>query len=108
MSTSNHSLLPLWFPHIRLQPQGGVELFRFEAMWLQDPQCDEVVQEAWQEGLYRPGGCQFLNCLESCLNCLNSCRDRLVSWNKMEFGHVQRKIVGLQNNFRVEVMTIES
>ena len=47
----------LWFPHIRLQPQGGVKLFRFEAMWLQDPQCDKVVQEAQQEGLYRPGGC---------------------------------------------------
>ena len=55
-----------------------------------------MVQEAWQEGLYRLGGCQFLNCLESCLNCLNSCRDRLVSWNKMEFGHVQCKIAGLQ------------
>ena len=96
MSTSNHSLLPLWFPHIRLQPQGGVELFRFEAMWLQDPQCDEVVQEAWQEGLYRPGGCQFLNFLDSCLNCLNSYQYRLVSWNKMEFGHVGHKTASLQ------------
>ena len=62
----------------------------------QDSECDEVVQEAWQEGLYRLGCCQFLNCLESCLNCLNTCQDRLVSWNKMEFGHVQCKIAGLQ------------
>ena len=113
ISTSDHSLLPLWFPHIKFQPQGGVKLFRFEAMWLQDPRCDGVVQEAWQEGLYRPGGCQFLNCLDSCLNCLNSCWIRLVSWNKIEFGRVQHKIVGLQKNyiawnFRVEVMTIES
>ena len=59
-----------------------------------------MVQEAWQEGLYRPGGCQFLNCLDSCLNCLNSCLDRLVSWNKMEFAHAQRKIIGLQKQLQ--------
>ena len=100
MSTSDHSFHHLWFPDIRLQPQGGVKFFRFEAMWLRDPWCDKVVQEAWQEGLYRPSGCQVLNCLDSCLNCLNSCRDRLVSWNKMEFGLVQCKIAGLQKQLQ--------
>ena len=30
----------------------------------------------------------------------NSCRDRLVSWNKMEFGHVRRKIAGLQKQLQ--------
>lgn len=72
MFTSDHSLLPLWFPYIILQPQGGVKLFRFEAMCLQDPRCEELVQEAWQKGLYRPSCCQFLNFLGSFLNCLNS------------------------------------
>ena len=59
MSASNPSILPLWFPRIKLQPQGGVKLFRFETMWPQGPGCDEVVQEAWEVGLYRPRGCQF-------------------------------------------------
>ena len=93
-------LLPLWFPYVRLKPHCGVKLFGFEAMWFQDPQSDEVVQEAWQGGLYRPGGCQFINCLDSCLNYLNSCQDRLVSWNKMEFGHVQHLFAGLQKQLQ--------
>ena len=63
------------------------------AMWLQDPSCDEVVQEAWHDGLFKLGGCQFENCLESC-------RNRLVSWNKLEFGHVRRKIAELQKQLQ--------
>ena len=30
--------------------------FRFKAMWLRDPKCAEVVQEAWLEGLCKPNG----------------------------------------------------
>ena len=47
MSTADYSLLCTWFPHVRLQPHGGVKLVGFDAMWLQDPKSDEVDEEAW-------------------------------------------------------------
>ena len=67
--------------------------FRFEEMWLRDPHCVEVVQESWYEGLYKPGGHQITNYLENC-------RDRLIAWNKSEFGHVGHKIDGLQKKLQ--------
>lgn len=35
------------------------------------------------------------------LHGIESCRDRLVSWNKLEFGHVGRKIAELQKKFQI-------
>ena len=46
-------------------------------MWLRDPRCSEVVQEAWQEGLYKPDGFPITNCLETC-------RDRLQQLQMLE------------------------
>jgi len=57
-------------------------------MRLQDPQCDEVVKEAWHDGLFKLSGCSFENCMENY-------RDRLISWNKLEFSHVGLKIAKL-------------
>ena len=65
MSTFDHSLLGLCFPSISNQPHGRGKVFRFEVMWLRDPQCDVVVEEAWQEGLYKTGGSPFVNYMES-------------------------------------------
>jgi len=62
-------------------------------MWLRDPCCAEVVQESWYEGLYKPGGHQITNYIENC-------RDRLIAWNKSEFGHVGHKIDGLQKKLQ--------
>ena len=90
MSTLDHSLLALRLPKEEEDRNcRGQRLFKFEAMWLRDPQCDEVVQEAWYEGVCKPGGYPFTNCI-------NNCRSRLQVWNKMEFGHVGRKIAGLE------------
>ena len=73
-------------------------MFRFEAMWLCDPQCDEVVQEAWYEGLCKPSGSPFTNCI-------NNCRTRLQVWNKIEFGHIGRKIASLEKRIqRLELL----
>ena len=73
-------------------------MFRFEAMWLRDPQCDEVVQEAWYEGLCKPSGSPFTNCI-------NNCRTRLQVWNKIEFGHIGRKIASLEKRIqRLELL----
>lgn len=43
MSAFDHSLLVLRFPSISNQSCVKGKFFQFEAMWLQDPWCDEVV-----------------------------------------------------------------
>ena len=80
----------LAFKFLTINPSGGQhhKPFRFEAMWLKDPRCDKVVPDLWQEGLNKPGGYQFNNCIDRC-------NERLKVWNKVEFRHVGRKIAGL-------------
>nr|POE71171.1 hypothetical protein CFP56_34542 [Quercus suber] len=41
-------------------------VFRFESMWLKDPRCKSIVEEAWDEGLYGGSGDVLNRCLESC------------------------------------------
>lgn len=48
-SVSNHSpLLLKLFQKRRRRPK---KLFCFESMWIKDPRCEEVVVEAWNDGL---------------------------------------------------------
>ena len=69
------------------------KLFRFEAMWLRDPRCPEVVSEAWEHGL------SFSSSF-SIHNFLQSCREALQRWNKVDFDHVGRRISALQANLQ--------
>jgi len=62
------------------------KVFRFESMWLKDPRCEEVVQDAWKEGLAANQEFALSKCLESC-------HAQLEAWNKEEFGHVGRRIM---------------
>ncbi|XP_075665752.1 uncharacterized protein LOC142635493 [Castanea sativa] len=94
MSTSNHSMLAVYLPTGRPHHSPHHRPFRFEAMWLRDPRCAEVVKEAWLEGLCKPNGSQITNCLDSC-------KARLSSWNKNEFGHVGRQIARLEKELQV-------
>nr|POF20769.1 hypothetical protein CFP56_73574 [Quercus suber] len=92
-SASDHSMLVVILSSIRCRRPKFHAPFRFEAMWLRDPRCAEVVQDAWMEGLYKTEGTQITNCLDSC-------RDRLTSWNKLEFGHVGRQITRLEQELQ--------
>ena len=69
------------------------KLFGFEAMWLCDPRCPEVVSDAWERGLSLFSGFPIHNCL-------HSCREALKRWNKLEFGHVGRCISALQTHLQ--------
>nr|POF03085.1 hypothetical protein CFP56_43213 [Quercus suber] len=53
---SDHSVLIVNLPSIRHRQPKLQPPFRFEAMWLKDPHCVEVVQKALMEGLYKLEG----------------------------------------------------
>lgn len=67
------------------------KVFRFESMWLKDPRYEDVVRDAWEEGLAANREYVLGKCLESC-------RATLETWNKEEFGHVGRRIAELQKH----------
>lgn len=67
------------------------KVFRFQSMWLKDPHYEDVVRDAWEEGLAANQEYVLGKCLESC-------RARLETWNKEEFGHVGRRIAELQKH----------
>ncbi|XP_075649604.1 uncharacterized protein LOC142620050 [Castanea sativa] len=87
MSTSNHSMLATCLPTLKPSQKLCHPPFCFVAMWLKDPRCAKVVEESWMEGLYRLGGAQISNCLNSA---------HLSAWNKPEFGHMRRQIKWLE------------
>ncbi|XP_075654858.1 uncharacterized protein LOC142625032 [Castanea sativa] len=63
-SASDHSPLSLRLvPKPRSRMAG--KLFRFESMWLKEPRCAEIVQEAWGEGLREASSDVLGKCLES-------------------------------------------
>ena len=93
MSTSDHSMIAVHLPPSKTRLKRSRPPFCFEAMWLRDPRCAKIVEEAWMEGLYNPYGAPISNCLESC-------RARLSAWNKTEFGHVGRQIARLEKELQ--------
>lgn len=88
MSSSNHSMLAIRLQHPRPYQPCSRPLFRFKIIWLQDPKCAKIVQEAWHEFLYKPDGVSIINCHARC-------RDQLTVWNKLEFGYIGNKIARL-------------
>ena len=85
---SDHSPLSLHMnPRSRKRKMGKV--ICFESMWLKDPRCEDVVRDAWEEGLVANQEYVLGICLENG-------KARLETWNKEEFGHVGRKIAELQ------------
>ena len=87
-SVSDHNPLLL---HLfsKKKHQKHKKIFRFESMWLKDERCKKVVIEAWEEALCTASNFPILSCMESC-------RNKLEVWNVNEYGHVGKKIVGLQ------------
>ena len=68
-------------------------VFRFESMWLKDPRCGAIVEEAWDDGLVGGLGDVLDRCLESC-------RARLEVWNGVEFGNVGKTVAELQKKLK--------
>ena len=89
-SASNHSPLILQLS-VKPRKKKMGRVFRFKSMWLKDPRCEAIVEEAWDEGLYGGSG-DVLN------RCLESCRARLEVWNGTEFGNVGKIVLTYRKN----------
>ena len=79
--SSDHNMLILKAIPPKCRNKRGKRLFRFEAMWLKEDECDEVVKEAWGRGQMVGDQNHFGRCMQEC--CLS-----LQSWNSTNFGHV--------------------
>nr|XP_023874998.1 uncharacterized protein LOC111987509 [Quercus suber] len=84
--SSDHNMLILKTSPPRSRNKRRQRLFRFEAMWIKERECDGVVKEAWERGRNLGDQNQFERCMEEC-------RTSLQSWNSTTFGHVGRKII---------------
>ncbi|CAM8983245.1 unnamed protein product [Rhodiola kirilowii] len=64
----------------------GSKLFRFENMWMRDPNLKDVIRESWSEN-------------EGCLmDKLDKLKSRLQTWNQKAFGHVNTRIKTLKRS----------
>lgn len=67
-------------------------------MWVGDARCEQVVADAWNEGMLSSS--DFL-----VVHCLDECRKRLEVWNKLDFAHVGVKIAQLQRHEGLELQS---
>lgn len=67
--------------------------FHFEALWLKDRSCEDVVRDSWE-----------VNQVEGSTWCLNkkiySCKDNLRTWNHNTFGHVRNSLQRKQTKLK--------
>ncbi|XP_042988698.1 uncharacterized protein LOC122316231 [Carya illinoinensis] len=69
------------------------KLFRFEAMWVEDDECGDVISRCWQgTNENRPIG--------SIIDRLSICSRGLEAWNKQKFGHVKQQIKRAQESLQ--------
>ncbi|XP_042944747.1 uncharacterized protein LOC122278633 [Carya illinoinensis] len=78
----------------RVQRQVGRRLFRFEAMWVEAPDCKQIVQRAWR-------GVNGRRDLGTVLKKIQCCGEKLTVWNKASFGHVQRSLKVAQEKLQL-------
>ncbi|KAL0345310.1 UNVERIFIED_CONTAM: hypothetical protein Sradi_4362300, partial [Sesamum radiatum] len=65
------------------------KMFRFEAMWLRSPDCEEVVREHW-------GGTKQGSALSALQQKIRNCRVGLLQWDRTCFGNVRKRIRDLE------------
>ena len=86
--TLDHNMLILKALPPKSRNKRRQHLFRFEAMWIKEEECDGVVKEAWERG-------RSLGSQNHFGRCMNECHSSLQSWNSTNFGHVGWKIASL-------------
>nr|POE55616.1 hypothetical protein CFP56_74026 [Quercus suber] len=61
----DHSPLLLHF-FLKQKKRYQRKIFRFESMWLKDPECEDIVKNAWEEGSMAVDSFSISRCLELC------------------------------------------
>ncbi|XP_041011336.1 uncharacterized protein LOC121255118 [Juglans microcarpa x Juglans regia] len=59
----------------------GRKPFHFEAMWVEDKNCQEIIKIAWVDSAGE-------RTMEGVMKQINRCGEKLERWNKNSFGHV--------------------
>ncbi|XP_041004081.1 uncharacterized protein LOC121249435 [Juglans microcarpa x Juglans regia] len=62
-------------------------LFRFEAMWVGNEMCTQIIKEVWDR---RGDGDSMLDVM----GLIKGCSENLFRWNKSSFGHVRQQLNG--------------
>ncbi|XP_041011306.1 uncharacterized protein LOC121255085 [Juglans microcarpa x Juglans regia] len=78
--------LPLWIDTDEgLVYNFGKKLFRFEAMWVGDKECANIIEKGWNN----VGG---PNSLYEIMGKVSKCAEDLTLWNQSRFGNVQKEL----------------
>lgn len=80
-SYSDH--LPIWLDVMGvINRRRRPKPFRFEAMWLGEEDCAQIVKYSWRQSVSH-------NCLQGVMLSIYGCSSKLQLWNKVKFGKVQ-------------------
>ncbi|XP_041020228.1 uncharacterized protein LOC121261886 [Juglans microcarpa x Juglans regia] len=83
--------LPVIFDSLYSRPRPHVKQhFRFEAMWVSEERCEQIIDQVWSHKGTSLG-------MEEVLHLLKGCGEELASWNKVSFGQVRRKLNEARN-----------
>ncbi|KAL0345438.1 UNVERIFIED_CONTAM: hypothetical protein Sradi_4375100 [Sesamum radiatum] len=78
-------LLIRFLPNPYVKPEQQKRRFRFEAMWLRSPRCEEVIRSGWGEVQARDPN-------HTVWEKVRNCRVALLQWEKVDFGNMKRRI----------------
>lgn len=86
---------PIWVDLERnMVNQRVVKPFRFEAMWVDDDVCENIIKGVWEKNLN-------LSTLSDISSLIKDCGQELELWNKNAFGNVQKQLSKVQVNLKV-------
>uniref|UniRef100_A0A803NMB3 Reverse transcriptase domain-containing protein n=1 Tax=Cannabis sativa TaxID=3483 RepID=A0A803NMB3_CANSA len=68
--------------------------FRFEKLWLSDPECKELIIQCWNQST-------FTDPVQGLLSNLDSCATSLQQWHRHKFGSMKKNIAETQSQVNV-------
>lgn len=86
---SDHCLVQVeWSVERKRRGAGGVKLYRFEVMWVQERKCEEIIKEVWRDNFR----CSTADLMANVKWWATLCR-----WSDKEFGNIPKEVVKLNN-----------